>query len=248
MNFRPGLKLWSTNTDLLPEAALLVQNGPFEYIELMPVPGTSVEPFVQYDIPFVLHCATERFGVNIADTTITEYNLQIIDKCLEWADVLGTEYVILHPGFGEIENSLIFLEKIVDPRVLIENMPKVGINGEKSIGYNLKQIHSLLNVNDFGLCLDLNHVVKGAISLKEDYKEYIKKIMSLNPVMFHIADGMLNIEIDEHLSIGDGEYDIEFMLECVDGFPVTIETPKKHNNLKNDLINVTKLINLIGDS
>jgi len=131
MNFRPGLKLWSTNTDLLPEAALLVQNGPFEYIELMPVPGTSVEPFVQYDVPFVLHCATERFGVNIADTTITEYNLQVIDECLEWADVLSAEYVILHPGFGEIDDALQFLQKITDRRIILENMPKVGINGEK---------------------------------------------------------------------------------------------------------------------
>ena len=67
MNFRPGLKLWSTNTDLLPEAALLVQNGPFESIELMPVPGTAVGHFEQYDIPFILHCATERFGVKLSE-------------------------------------------------------------------------------------------------------------------------------------------------------------------------------------
>ncbi len=238
MNFRPGLKLWSTNTDLLPEAALLVQNGPFEYIELMPVPGTSVEPFVQYDIPFVLHCATERFGVNIADTTITEYNLQVINECLEWADVLGAEYVILHPGFGEIDTALAFLQNITDRRIIIENMPKVGLNGEKLIGYSVEQMKCLLDAGDYGFCLDLNHAAKAAVSMKINYKELIQEMMKLNPVMFHISDGKLNNGLDEHLAIGDGDYDMKFFSDKIGVKKVTFETPRK-SGLNDDLTNLS---------
>ena len=241
MNFRPGLKLWSTNTDLLPEAALLVKNGPFEYIELMPVPGTSVEPFVQYDIPFVLHCATERFGVNIADTTITYYNLQVIDECLEWADVLGAEYVILHPGFGEIDNALAFLQNITDRRIIIENMPKVGLQGEQLIGYSVDQMRILLGAGEFGFCLDLNHAAKAAISMNVDYKQFIPKMIELNPVMFHISDGMLNNGLDEHLTIGEGDYDMKFFSDIIGVQQVTFETPRK-SGLNDDLTNLSCFI------
>ena len=241
MNFRPGLKLWSTNTDLLPEAALLVQNGPFEYIELMPVPGTSVEPFVQYDIPFVLHCATERFGVNIADTTITYYNLQVIDECLEWADVLGAEYVILHPGFGEIDNALAFLQNITDRRIIIENMPKVGLQGEQLIGYSVDHMRILLGAGEFGFCLDLNHAAKAAISMNVNYKQFIQKMMTFNPVMFHISDGSLNNGLDEHLAIGEGDYDMKFFSDMIGVQKVTVETPRK-SGFNDDLTNLSCFI------
>ncbi len=37
-----------------------------------------------------------------------------------------------------------------------------------------------------------------------DYREYIKGFMRLEPNVFHMSDGILNKEKDEHLWIGDG--------------------------------------------
>jgi hypothetical protein len=39
-NFKIGLKLWSINSDLVPETVQLYKKGYFDYIELYVVPGT----------------------------------------------------------------------------------------------------------------------------------------------------------------------------------------------------------------
>ena len=173
-----GLKLWSTNSNLLKEAKELIKRGLFQYIELMPIPKTEILPFLDqlYDIPYIIHITTEKHGVNIADKNKEEYNLRTIDNCIEWADKLNAKYLILHPGFGLIDNAIKFLNKIEDKRVLIENMPKVGLNGESMIGYTPNQIKELIG-NKFGLCFDLNHAIKASISLNKDYKQFLKEFL-----------------------------------------------------------------------
>jgi len=243
-----GLKLWSTNSNLLKEAKELIKRDLFQYIELMPIPKTEILPFLDqlYDIPYIIHITTEKHGVNIADKNKEEYNLKTIDNCIEWADKLNAKYLILHPSFELIDNAIKFLNKIEDKRVLIENMPKVGLNGESMIGYTPDQIKELID-NKFGLCFDLNHAIKASISLNKDYKQFLKEFLEFNPKMFHISDGKLNNEKDEHLNIGEGDYDIEFLATCVkksDSKYVTLETPRDLNSFDNDINNLKKLIKL----
>lgn len=247
MEIKIGLKLWSTNSNVLNEAKELIECGLFQYIELMPIPKTDILPFLDrlYNIPYIIHITTEKHGVNISDKNKEEYNLKTIDNCIEWADKLNAKYLVLHPGFGLIENAMGFLEKIDDKRILIENMPKVGLNGESMIGYTPKQIKKLID-NKFGLCLDLNHAIKAAVSLRKSYKEFIKEFLKLKPKMFHISDGKLNNEKDEHLGIGAGDYDFEFLMHCIKVAKskyVTLETPRtKLNSFDEDLRNLEKLM------
>jgi deoxyribonuclease-4 len=79
-----------------------------------------------------------------------------------------------------------------------------------------------------------------------DYQEFIQDFLIFDPKMFHISDGMLSNEKDEHLNIGEGDYDIEFLMNCVNrselGY-VTLETPRtKLSSLEEDLENCGKLI------
>ena len=246
MKIKIGLKLWSTNSNVLNEAKELIERGLFQYIELMPIPKTEILPFLDqlYNVPYIIHITTEKHGVNIADKNKEEYNLKTIDNCITWADKLNANYLILHPGFGLIDNAIEFLNKIDDKRILIENMPKVGLNDENMIGYTPEQIENLVG-DKFGLCLDLNHAIKAAVSLKRPYKEFIEEFLKLKPKMFHIADGKLNSEKDEHLNIGEGDYDFEFLMSCVKDAKskcVTLETPRtKLNSLEEDLNNLEKL-------
>ncbi|MCM1987215.1 TIM barrel protein [Methanococcoides seepicolus] len=229
---RFGLKLWSTNQDVMQKAADLIKQDVFQYVELTPIPNTDITPFLSYEIPYVIHITTERHGLNIADKQKEDFNLKIIDDCIQWADQLDAKYLILHPGFGLIDDAMDFLSLIEDDRVLIENMPKVGLFDEQMVGYSPEQIERLMG-SKFGLCLDLNHAVKAAVSLKLDYKLFIKDFLKLNPLMFHISDGNLNYEKDEHLAIGEGKYDSEFLMKCIESTPnknVTLETPR--SNLK----------------
>jgi len=238
-----GLKLWSTNSNLLKEAKELIKRGLFQYIELMPIPKTEILPFLDqlYNVPYIIHITTEKHGVNVADKNKEGYNLKTIYNCIEWADKLNAKYLIIHPGFGLIDNTIKFLNKIEDKRVLIENMPKVGLNNERMIGYTPDQIKELID-NKFGLCLDLNHAIKAAESLNKEYKEFIEEFLKLKPKMFHISDGKLDNEKDEHLHIGEGDYDFEFLVKCVkrNEFKyVTLETPRtKLNSFDEDLKNL----------
>jgi deoxyribonuclease-4 len=141
------------------------------------------------------------------------------------------------------------LREIADDRLLIENVPKVGLNDEPMIGYSPAQIEELIREGDRGLCLDLNHAAKAAVSLGVDYREYVRDFSVFDPKMFHISDGTLDNEKDEHLNIGEGDYDFDYLLHCVLGSAsglVTVETPRRYQgSLGEDLRNVLALEDIL---
>jgi deoxyribonuclease-4 len=244
MKINFGLKLWSVNTELIRPAIQLIDEKVFDYIELFIIPGTLISPF-KIDIPFIIHIPHGKFGVNIGDPEKKKYNIKKINESINWADELNAKYLILHVEHGSIEHAKDLLQQITDSRLLIENMPKVGLNNEQMIGYSPVQIRELIGVGDIGFCLDLNHAVKAAISLKVNYKDYVNKMLLIKPEMFHISDGKLTEEKDEHLSIGQGEYDFGFLLNCImknDSNLVTLETPRLNKrSLDEDIQNCNKL-------
>ncbi|PKP61378.1 MAG: hypothetical protein CVT88_00150 [Candidatus Altiarchaeales archaeon HGW-Altiarchaeales-1] len=240
-----GLKLWSKNKDLVGEASKLINEFFFHYVELFYVPETEIKPFLEHDIPYIIHIPTEKFGLNIGDKTKKEFNLKIINTCIEWADKLNAKYIIQHADYGSLEDAKNLLKEVHDERLVIENMPKVGINGEKMLGYEPGQLKELMDIGDFGFCLDFGHAAKASVSMGRDYKEYINELLKLKPNMFHISDCDLKNEIDEHLNIGDGELDFKFLKECILSTKseyVTLETPRKNlNSLDEDLKNLKGL-------
>ena len=209
-----GLKLWSINTDLIDQAVHLIDEKVFDYIELMVIPDSEIKPFL-IDVPYIIHIPHEKFGVNIGDPEAKEYTLQKINESITWADRLNAKHLILHVGYGSMQHAIDLLRGLSDNRLLIENMPKMGLGGEAMIGYSPEQIDELIGDSDMGLCLDFGHAVKAAVSLGADYKEYVEGFMVFEPRVYHVSDGVLNIEKDEHLSIGDGEYDFEFLMGVV---------------------------------
>lgn len=238
-----GLKLWSNQEDLLKAAIDLIENKVFDYIELSVVPNTNIGSF-KYDLLYVIHAPHEKIGVNIGDPEKKGYNSNMINESIDWADKINARNIILHSGYGSMNAAKRVLEEVDDKRILIENMPKVGLNDEKMIGYTPEQIKELMGKR-FGLCLDLNHAIKAAVSLRRPYKEFIEEFLKLKPKMFHISDGKLNNEKDEHLSIGKGDYDFELLIGCVkkNEFKyVTLETPRtKLNSFDEDLRNLERL-------
>ena len=245
-----GLKLWSINIDLIDQAIHLIDEKIFDYIELFVIPGSEINPFL-IDVPYIVHIPHHKFGVNIGDATKKEYNLQKITESITWADQLNAKYLILHAGHGSMQHAADLLRELSDSRLLIENMPKVGLNGEAMIGYSPEQVEELIWDNNMGLCLDFGHAVKAALSMGVDYKEYVNDFMRFKPKVFHVSDGTLTEEKDEHLNIGEGEYDFGYLLQCVDNNPsgfVTVETPRNNQKtLDEDLLNINK-INMINSN
>ncbi len=247
MKLRFGLKLWSTNTDLIDQAIQLIYEKTFDYIELFVVPDTKIDPFKMIDLPYIIHIPHHKFGVNMGESSLKKYNLEKINESISWADKLNAKYLILHAGHGSMGSAVGILGEVLDNRLLIENMPKVGLNDEKMIGYSPEQIEELISINNAGLCLDFGHAVKAALSLGIDYKEYVREFMVFDPRMFHVSDGTLSEEKDEHLSIGDGEYDFGFLMDCVEksgSDMVTLETQRRVNSLDKDMEDIYTLNNI----
>jgi endonuclease IV len=70
--------------------------------------------------------------------------------------------------------------------------------------------------------------------------------MNLKPQIFHISDGRMNREIDEHLNLGEGGYDFEFIREMIQKAGnkyITIETPRYNQNSLDEDIKNLKLAN-----
>lgn len=243
-NFKFGIKLFSTNTGLIDQTIQLIDEKIFDYIELFLIPDTQISPFI-IDLPYVIHIPHDKFGVNIGEAGKKEYNLQKINEAMTWADELDARYMILHAGDGSMEHAADLIRELADSRLLIENMPKVGLDDENMIGYSPAQIMELIGDSEIGLCLDFGHAIKAAISLKIDFNEMMQGFLMMNPKIFHISDGNFNTEKDEHLNIGAGNYDFKYFKNCIYSSSsklVTLETPRQNNlSLKDDIKNVDAL-------
>ena len=241
-----GLKLWSINTDLIDQAVHLIDEKIFDYVELMVIPDSEIKAFL-IGVPYIIHIPHEKFGVNIGDPAAKEYSLQMINESITWADQLNAKYLILHAGHGSMQHATDLLREVSESRLLIENMPKVGLGGEVMIGYSPEQIEELIGGGDMGLCLDFGHAVKAAVSLGVDYKDYVQGFMGLEPRVFHVSDGTLGEERDEHLGIGEGEYDFGFIWERMNlshnvAKYCTLETQLTNKTtLKEHIINIVQL-------
>ena len=239
-----GLKLWSSNVDVLPQVEELINKDIFQFIELTPVPNTSIDPFLELKVPYVIHGSIDKFGFNLADKKKQDINFERMVECIDWVNAFRAKYCVIHPGYGLIDDALDFLNQFDDPRFLVENMPMCGLGDEKLIGFSPDQIKQLIG-DKFGFCLDLNHAIKASISMGVDYKVFILDFLKLTPKLFHISDGKLNNYKDEHLAIGEGDYDFQFLNNCIEknkSHLVTLETPRKNlYSLSEDLINSRRL-------
>ena len=127
-----GLKLWSINIDLIDQAVHLIDEKVFDYIELMVIPDSEIKPFLT-DVPYIIHIPHEKFRVNIGDPAAKEYTMQMINESITWADQLNAKHLIFHAGHGSTRHATDLLCGLSDSRLLIENMPKVGGLGWRSI-------------------------------------------------------------------------------------------------------------------
>jgi len=226
-----GIKLWSVNQDLLEEAISLIKSGKFAYLEFMKVPQTDVQPFLKANIPFIIHA----FEVDITNPACKEKSTEIIQESLTLATQLKAHWIIMHPWRGELEKVANFIDELHDSRIIIENMPYIGHDSLPLIGVTPTEIQNLCSKSQCGFCLDMNHAVKAACALGIPYQQHIAEFMQLNPTMYHLSDGTIDGGEDVHLAIGDGEYDMEFMMRTIFQHSphacVTLEVPKEHGDL-----------------
>jgi deoxyribonuclease IV len=226
-----GIKLWSTNIEVLSQASDMYSHAVFDYIELYFVPGTfyeTVECWNGLKIPIIVHAPHFGHGFNLADKDLKDSNIKIFRDVFRYADRLRADIIIVHGGNGgEKWETIRQLKFFKDSRVLIENKPKMGLNGEECIGYMPEDIIEIVDKCKLsGFVLDFNHAVCAARSLSKDPLEFIGRFFSQNPRMFHFGDGDYFAFVDTHMHLGEGSMPLDkFISFLSQEGNVTLETP-----------------------
>lgn len=237
-----GLKIWSTEQSLIEEAKRLFDAGKIGFIEIYVIPGSfdkSINQLKNIRVPIVLHAPHSAHNFNPGNKELEESNIKMFEEVKKFAKELDNPEIIVHPEHEDIKTSISCMKKFNHKKILIENMPKKGIRGEKCIGHSPEEI-KIYRENGFRFCLDLAHAYKAAKSLNKEPERFIKEMLKLEPYMFHISDGHKDNEIDEHLNLGEGDFDISFLKRCIQeskNKTVTFETPKE-NGLSQDMKNL----------
>lgn len=212
-----------------------------DFFEVMVLSGFKYEPFLNLGKELSVHIPHCEHGFNIADKSKKQFNIGILNNCLEVADRLKSDKVVLHPGIIENdncseENSFHFLDDFrSENRILIENLC-YQTRGFKHVGFSFEQVKKISDEFKFGICMDFAHAATVAHNLGFDYKEYIKKFMKLSAHYFHLSDLFVESGKDQHLNLGEGNMNVDFIKSLIksDDY-VALETPIKEKIQKQEI-------------
>jgi sugar phosphate isomerase/epimerase len=250
-HFNVGLKLHSTNVALIPDAITLKKEGTFDYVELYIIPGTykeTIDAWKNLDVPYIIHAPHSFHGVNLAQADKWETNLQYFNEARQFADELGTDIIIVHGGNnGTFSETIRQIRLLNEKRIVLENKPLKGINGEICVGCSPYEFQHELEVGVLnGIALDFVHAVYAANSAKIDKMKIIKEFTIFNPKVFHLSDGDAFAEKDVHINLGNGNMDLDKFVSVIPkGALVTIETPRNQSKGLEDFVSDIQMLSSI---
>ena len=228
---RIGLKLWSPNIAVARKAEGLHLEGLIDLIELYVVPGSiddTLPAWKSLTVPYMIHCPHAAHEFNLSKADAAEGNAAKFVEVQAFADALRADVIVVHGGFGgNIDQTIRQLRGLNDRRILLENKPKVGLNGAICIGHSPEEVSRIVAEAALaGIVLDFGHATCAANSSGVSPFAHIARFLEMEPKVFHIGDGDASSAQDVHLNFGAGSFDIPRLLSCV---PVdaclTIETP-----------------------
>ncbi|MCK9361061.1 sugar phosphate isomerase/epimerase [Patescibacteria group bacterium] len=240
---RYGLKLWTGNRHLFEEAAQRYKEGAFDFIEMYFHPEKPMDADglkLLSGIPFGVHAPHE-----LDEFIFGEAELTLWRRAQKSADELKASTIVVHPGYERsIPDFATFereLSKIDEPRLLIENMPGLDTLGDRLFAHDLETLKRIRALKP--ICFDIEKAAKAAAFHKMDHREYIRTgLATLQPAYFHISGGTVSEMRAQHENLWDSDYDFAFVKAQLEALPydarLVFETPKKGNDLQNDLENM----------
>ncbi|MBF0119196.1 MAG: hypothetical protein HQK79_10210 [Desulfobacterales bacterium] len=240
--FKLGLKLHSINTDLIPELFNLFENSIFQYIELYIIPNsynTVLTYWKNLKIPYIIHAPHSFHGVNLAQRVKMADNSKYIKESQLFADNLDSDLIIVHGGNnGTIEQTIFQIKSFNDARIIVENKPKKGIMNEKCIGWSPSEFKYMKEEGILsGIALDFLHAACAACSEKMSVMKIINDLLTFNPKVYHLSDGNILSEKDNHCNLGKGNLSLhKFVSKISEGSMITLETPRRYDRGLEDFI------------
>jgi deoxyribonuclease-4 len=220
-----------------------------------------------YDMnPLYIHTS---YLINIASTNkqIRELSLKMLIWELDTADMLGADYLILHPGSSSGDSlkgkrlAIDTLKKLRDMKswnvkLLLENT--AGERGDISATIeDLWELAASCEGLSGGFCIDTCHAFQAGYDIRKDkdiekFVENIIKVSGSDAIkLIHLNDSKkdFNSKVDRHEHIGMGKIGLTGFKSLLNHsalreIPIILETPKRSE--RDDLINLRKVKRLIS--
>lgn len=214
-----------------------------DFFEVMAIRTNNYDFLNEFSLPIVIHAEHQKFNVNFADKAKEKENLESINFALNLANKVKSSKIIVHPGMlnnetSSKEQAINFIKNLNDKRILIENLTLPN----EYLGCSPEEIKELMTKTKKGFCLDINHAIESAISLKKDYIQFLKDFIKLKPYHYHLG-GQIIKEKKTHLPLKESDFDIK---EIIRLFPkdaeITIETAIDIKNTEEDIILIKEII------
>lgn len=241
--FKLGLKLWSINENYVREAIRLYEQGIYDFIELFAVPGTFsdyINLWKNLKAPFIIHAPHYQQGLNLAKAECFEQNMKFAEETRKYADELNAEYIIYHPGIAGItEETVRQLNIINDSRILVENKPYFTVHNDGVVcnGNSPEEIKFIIDNAGIGFCLDIGHCFASANAQGVKQYDFLNQFLDLKPALFHLTDNDFSSVTDKHLNFGQGNLDIEKILNLLsENAKITLETIKNSKENLDDFV------------
>ncbi|MBN1800512.1 MAG: hypothetical protein JW891_03350 [Candidatus Lokiarchaeota archaeon] len=253
-NIHFGVKLSTNQFELLKE--IYENRNIIDFLEvILPCDFSKHDLFRIKDLslPYSIHLPHSKYGIDFGSIESQESNSALIEKInsnLKIFNQLKPLCYILHPESGDIDLSIQNIKKLKITPLAIENMPYKSIFGGFLLGFSAKTISKYFQViPNLEFCFDLNHAIKAGLSNHNmNYQKLFKSFVNLKkPILYHISNGNLDIEFDEHLPLIFGQYDLSkikhFLLEQNSLVFLTFETPRtSEKGIMDDLNNIKQFI------
>ena len=256
-----GLKVYSIdfikNIEFAKDAEKALKEGKFGYMELFALPDsfdkTKESVAVFKGIKTIIHAPHAKFDLNPSEPELFKENQHKLYDSQRFADMLGAEMIILHPGFGHdaagFDENIRQFKAFKEPRIAVENLPLICSSTHHELqGVTPLEIKRFMDEVECKFCLDFSHAICGANSFKRDVYEVLGEFKSLKPSMYHLCDGDMADIDDAHLHYGDGNYDLKRLVKdyTSENALITMETghgiPSSVKPWLDDLAYIQKLI------
>lgn len=251
-NINLGLKIANTDFGLIPE--IYSHLNLIDYLEVILLPefeAQDIKVIGELKLPYVIHLAHSGHGIDFGDESKSEANLRYINKINRLAKSLKPICWNLHPESGSVKLAISNIKKLEIENIALENMPELSLHGGTLLGSTPGKIRVFFKrLPNLKFCFDFGHAIKTALLKQVGYLDFIRKFIKFKrPSVFHLSDGSLEQQVDEHLPLGEGNYDLSQIKQILLNFQgkinLTFETPREiEKGIEDDLESINFFKNL----
>ena len=119
-----------------------------------------------------------------------------------------------------------------DSRIAVENLPYHPRPQYRMHGTIPEQIKKIMDEVGCNFCFDVAHAICAINYLKLDVDSTLTKFNALKPIIYHLSDGDDCAEIDYHLHLRKGNYDLQKIFGLFSDSRIVLETRRKEGDLE----------------